>query len=128
MGKASIQTGIGCWDIYCLQHRIQPNGQLLSEKTVGGGNDAFKTFFSENGVGKHIPRVVYFDIEPTVCDQVRSRAYCQLYHPEQIISGKEDATNNYAHSNYTIGKVCDNIIQFWDRLVHFEIVLYIFYF
>jgi hypothetical protein len=34
------------------------------------------------------------DLEPTVCDEVRSGAYRQLYHPEQLISGKEDAANN----------------------------------
>merc|ERR1712166_232903 len=26
------------------------------------------------------------------------------YHPEQLISGKEDAANNYARGHYTIGK------------------------
>ena len=63
-----------------------------------------------------------------MCDEVCSETYCQLYHPEQINSGKEDAANNYACGKYTIGKVCDNIIQFWDRFVHFEIVLYFFIF
>jgi tubulin alpha len=48
---------------------------------------------------------VYVDLEPTVCDEVRSGTYRQLYHPEQIISGKEDAANNYARGHYTIGKV-----------------------
>merc|ERR1719192_2684294 len=28
----------------------------------------------------------------------------QLFHPEQLISGKEDAANNYARGHYTIGK------------------------
>ena len=27
-----------------------------------------------------------------------------LFHPEQMISGKEDAANNYARGHYTIGK------------------------
>ena len=62
-------------------------------------------FFSETGTGKHVPRAVYVDLEPTVCDEVRSGTYRQLYHPEQIISGKEDAANNYARGHYTIGKV-----------------------
>jgi len=70
-----------------------------------GGDDAFNTFFSETGAGKHVPRAVYVDLEPTVCDEVRSGTYRQLYHPEQIISGKEDAANNYARGHYTIGKV-----------------------
>jgi len=78
---------------------------MPADKTVGGGDDAFNTFFSETGAGKHVPRAVYVDLEPTVCDEVRSETYRQLYHPEQIISGKEDAANNYARGHYTIGKV-----------------------
>ena len=78
-------------------HRPQPDGQMPSDKTIGCGDDAFNTFFSETGAGKHVPRAVYVDLEPTVCDEVRTGTYRQLYHPEQIISGKEDAAS-------TIGK------------------------
>ena len=46
MDQAIIHTSIGCQNIYCLEHGIQPNGQLPSDNTVGGGNDVFKTFFS----------------------------------------------------------------------------------
>jgi len=27
-----------------------------------------------------------------------------LFHPEQLITGKEDAANNFARGHYTIGK------------------------
>jgi hypothetical protein len=33
------------------------------------------------------------DLEPTVLDEARTGTYRQLYHPEQIISGKEDAAS-----------------------------------
>ena len=36
-------------------------------------------------------------------DEVRTGTYRQLYHPEQLISGKEDAANNYARGHYTVG-------------------------
>ncbi|THG09492.1 hypothetical protein TEA_000137 [Camellia sinensis var. sinensis] len=35
------------------------------------------------------------DLEPTVIDEVRTGTYRQLFHPEQLISGKEDAANNF---------------------------------
>merc|ERR1719498_2356863 len=44
------------------------------------------------------------DLEPTVVDEVRTGTYRQLFHPEQLISGKEDAANNFARGHYTIGK------------------------
>ena len=73
-------------------------------KHIGGGDDSFNTFFSETGAGKHVPRAVFVDLEPTVVDEVRTGTYRQLFHPEQLITGKEDAANNYARGHYTIGK------------------------
>ncbi|KAF6175895.1 hypothetical protein GIB67_003383 [Kingdonia uniflora] len=104
IGQAGIQVGNACWELYCLEHGIQPDGQMPSDKTVGGGDDAFNTFFSETGAGKHVPRAVFLDLEPTVIDEVRTGTYRQLFHPEQLISGKEDAANNFARGHYTIGK------------------------
>ena len=34
---------------HSLEHGIQPDGQMPSDKTIGGGDDAFNTFFSETG-------------------------------------------------------------------------------
>ena len=36
------------------------------------GDDSFQTFFSETGSGKHVPRAVFVDLEPTVIDEVRT--------------------------------------------------------
>ena len=36
--------------------------------------------------------------------EVRTGRYRQLFHPEQLITGKEDAANNYARGHYTVGK------------------------
>jgi tubulin alpha len=33
--------------IFCLEHGIQQDCQMPSDKTIGGGDDAFNTFFSE---------------------------------------------------------------------------------
>nr|prf tubulin alpha [Physarum sp.] len=100
IGQAGTQVGNACWELYCLEHGIQPDGQMPSDKSVGYGDDAFNTFFSETGAGK----AVFLDLEPTVIDEVRTGTYRQLFHPEQLITGKEDAANNYARGHYTIGK------------------------
>jgi hypothetical protein len=49
---------------------------MPSDKTAGGGDDSFSTFFSETGVGKHVPRAVFVDLEPTVIDEVRIIKFC----------------------------------------------------
>jgi len=114
IGQAGVQVGNACWELFCLEHGIQPDGQMPSDKTIGGGDDSFNTFFSETGAGKHVPRTVMVDLEPTVIDEVRTGTYRQLFHPEQLISGKEDAANNYARGHYTIGKEVIDLVL--DRI------------
>ena len=109
-----------------MEHGIQPDGQMPSDKTIGGGDDSFNTFFSETGAGKHVPRAVFVDLEPTVVDEVRTGTYRQLFHPEQLITGKEDAANNYARGHYTIGKeivdlVLDRIRKLADQCTGLQV-------
>jgi tubulin alpha len=52
VGQAGLQTGSACWEMYCLEHAIQQDGQMPPDKTLEGGDDSFSTFFSETGLGK----------------------------------------------------------------------------
>lgn len=104
VGQGGIQVGNACWELFCLEHGIRPDGLMPSQQSVGAGDDSYQTFFSETGAGKHVPRSIFLDLEPTVIDEVRTGTYRQLYHPEQLISGKEDAANNFARGHYTVGK------------------------
>lgn len=55
-----------------------------------------------------------------VADEVRTGTYRQLFHPEQLITGKEDAANNYARGHYTIGKeIIDLVLDRIRKLVGF---------
>ncbi|KAH0699081.1 hypothetical protein KY284_013296 [Solanum tuberosum] len=85
---------------------------------VGGGDDAFNTFFIETGAEKHVPCAVFVDFEHTVIDEVRTGTYMQLFYPEQLISGKEDAANNFARGHYTIEKeIVDLCLDYIRKLV-----------
>ena len=81
------------------------------------------------------------DLEPTVVDEVRTGTYRQLFHPEQLISGKEDAVtwhtlyqaphcfylavcpledkeaNNFARGHYTIGKEIVDLVLDRTKLI-----------
>ncbi|XP_032815810.1 tubulin alpha chain [Petromyzon marinus] len=121
IGQAGVQMGNACWELYCLEHGIKPDGHLATHPDVTSVVDSsFNTFFSETGSGKHVPRAIFIDLEPSVIDGVRTGPYKQLFHPEQLISGKEDAANNYARGHYTIGKqivetVVDRIRKLSER-------------
>ncbi|XP_068207189.1 tubulin alpha chain-like [Palaemon carinicauda] len=112
VGQAGCQIGNACWELYCLEHGIEANGVMLKEEQKF--ESSFTTFFSETGSGRYVPRSVFVDLEPTVIDEVRTGPYRQLFHPEQLISGKEDAANNYARGHYTIGK--EIVDQVLDRI------------
>jgi hypothetical protein len=53
-------------ELYCLEHGIQPDGQILCHNATGGGGYTYNTFFSETPAGRHIPRAVLVDLEPTI--------------------------------------------------------------
>lgn len=57
--------GNSCWELYCLEHGIQPDGTITSGST-SLADSSFGTFFSETGAGKYVPRAVFIDLEPTV--------------------------------------------------------------
>lgn len=79
VGQAGVQIGNACWELYCLEHGIQPDGQMPSDKTIGGGDDSFNTFFSETGAGKHVPRAVFVDLEPTVVGMSRDKPTLKFF-------------------------------------------------
>ncbi|KYO38845.1 tubulin alpha-2 chain-like [Alligator mississippiensis] len=108
IGQAGVQMGNACWELYCLEHGLQPNG-IISE-TAEQTDSSFGTFFSETGAGKYVPRAVFIDLEPTVIGEIRTGTYRSLFHPEQLITGKEDAANNYARGHYTVGKQIIDVV------------------
>jgi len=104
IGQAGVQLGNSCWELYCLEHGINPDGMMPTDTTKGKETDAFNTFFSETPGGKHVPRAIFVDLEPSVGDEVRNGTYRKLFNPDQLLTGKEDAANNYARGHYTVGK------------------------
>lgn len=74
-----------------------------------------------------MPRAIFVDLEPTVIDEVRTGGYRQLFHPEQLISGKEDAANNFARGHYTGDGCCllgPNSIYFCSLSLTFFLLFY----
>ena len=65
IGQAGVQLGNACWELYCLEHGITPDG-LMPTDDNDENDDSFNTFFYETGNGKHIPRAIFVDLEPTV--------------------------------------------------------------
>ena len=39
---------------------------MPGDLSLKSGDDSYSTFFVETGAGKHVPRAVFLDLEPTV--------------------------------------------------------------
>uniref|UniRef100_A0A1B6K471 Tubulin alpha chain n=1 Tax=Homalodisca liturata TaxID=320908 RepID=A0A1B6K471_9HEMI len=102
IGQAGVQMGLSSWELYLLEHGLSKDG-FKENSAEGDINDTFTTFFEEiDGSNKFVPRAVMVDLEPSVIDTIRNN-YRELFHPEQLITGKEDAANNYARGRYSVG-------------------------
>lgn len=106
--------GAACWQLYCLEHGIGPDGQLSPGITKTEEGESTNAFFVHPAPGKYVPRAVMVDLEPSVIDQFQNSPYRMLFHPGQLICDKEDAANNYARGRYTVGKRLIDIVM--DRL------------
>jgi len=111
VGQCGIQLGNAVWTQYTAEHKIGKDGKLADDASK---DRYFTTFFEETGAGQFVPRQITVDLEPTVVDDIRVGPYAQLFHPEFLLNGKEDAANNFARGHYTVGK--EILDQVNDRL------------
>ncbi|KAK9508852.1 hypothetical protein O3M35_006313 [Rhynocoris fuscipes] len=109
MGQAGVQVGNAVWELFCLEHSVYPNG-LEAHPTPDKGEAIF--FLNPNG--KSIPRAVFCDLEPTPIDEIRTGSYRQLFNPDMMVTGKEDAASNFARGYYSIGNQMSDL--FMDRV------------
>lgn len=98
--------GNACWELYCLEHGIHPDGQMPSDKTIGYGDDSFNTFFSETGTGKHVPRAVFVDLEPTVVGKLVMLDTCMFITIICIIKLQADQIQFRIYFNLNIIMMC----------------------
>ncbi|XP_046350073.2 tubulin alpha-1 chain-like [Haliotis rufescens] len=115
IGQAGVQIGNACWELYCLEHGIQPDGQMPSDKTIGGVDDSFNTFFSETGSGKHVPRALFIDTDNSSVDAIRNGSYRQLFDPELLASGKTHAGSLYPKGYNILGRKLDRIRKLTEQ-------------
>ena len=112
IGQAGVQISNACWELFCLEHGIKPDGQTSPDQASESENYGRNTFFCEGETGKYSPRSVYIDLEPSAINEVRTGVYGKLFYPHDLISGKEDAANNYARGYYTVGtKVIEQSLE-----------------
>lgn len=67
VGQAGVQIGNSCWELFCLEHGVGPDGVMLEGSSLPNSrHDPFNTFFNTSSSGRHVPRAIFVDLEPTV--------------------------------------------------------------
>ena len=58
---------------------------------------------------------MYYKLQLLI-DEIRTGFYRRLFHPDMMISGKEDCANNFARGYYSYGREFDDLCQ--ERIRH----------
>lgn len=109
IGQAGCQIGSQVWEQYLCEHNIGQDG--WKNDKLADEDETFRCFFDEANVNhsegrndRFVPRNIFIDLEPNVCDDIRSGKMKDLFHPEYFIQSAEDAASNFARGHYTIGR------------------------
>eukprot|EP01084_Bolivina_argentea_P304516 525918_1 len=104
VGEAGINLGSTVWEQYNLEHSIDPSGNK-SMKNNDNEDESFRSFYEEGSDGKFRPRNLMVDLEPDIINNVKSSKYGNFLceQSEFLVSGKEDASGNFARGYFTVG-------------------------
>uniref|UniRef100_A0A182MUA2 Tubulin alpha chain n=1 Tax=Anopheles culicifacies TaxID=139723 RepID=A0A182MUA2_9DIPT len=100
LGQAGVQMASACWELYCLEHGIYPDGMFCDCSIY----EDCSAFFSCDRTGQCVPRVLLVDLEPSVVDEIRLGTYRELFHPNSLLTGCEDAASNFGRGHYRLGQ------------------------
>ena len=94
-----VQSGNGCWELFCLEHGMQPDGQLPPFHATDCIDDALITSPKTSSEIQPVPRSVMADLRAMVVDDVRTGTRRQPFHKE---AGIESAENSFARGCYAM--------------------------
>ncbi len=112
VGQCGNQIGGEFWKQLCLEHGIEPTGQLRKAPVVNPSvgttsiiDDRKDVFFYQSDDDHYIPRSLLIDLEPRVVNKLKNGKYKDLFNPENFFVAQDGggAGNNWA-SGYRQGE------------------------
>ncbi|CAL6106878.1 Beta_tubulin [Hexamita inflata] len=109
VGQCGNNLASTFWEGAMFEHQIQNDGLLIDPLEPVGNQSVY---FQEASNGRHVPRSVLVDLEPTILDKIRKGSIGGLFKPENIISGIDGAGNNWAKGHYIEGaEIVDSVME-----------------
>jgi len=114
VGQCGNQIGAKFWEVISDEHGIDPTGNYVGTSDLQ--LERLNVYYSEALSGRYVPRACLVDLEPGSIDWVRSGYFGTIFRPDNFVSGKGGAANNWAKGHYTDGaELVDNILEIVRR-------------
>ncbi|CAL1529352.1 unnamed protein product [Lymnaea stagnalis] len=110
VGQCGNQIGSKFWEVVSDEHGIDPTGNYHGDSDLQ--LERINVYYNEAAGGRYVPRAALVDLEPGSIDWVRSGRFGTIFRPDNFVSGKGGAANNWAKGHYTDGaELVDNIME-----------------
>jgi len=114
IGQAGCQVGQDIWELFCTEHKIQPDGRRDLENCPDLAEDmTYASFFSETSSQQHVPRAIFIDTDPCSRNEIFSSQYGRLFHPESVLGYNQDCKNNFFEGRFMANafKIKDDVLD-----------------
>ncbi|CAF3910640.1 unnamed protein product [Rotaria sp. Silwood1] len=110
IGSAGVEIGHRCWELYCLEHNLAIDGNIINKTEQ---NIPPVCFFSEKNDNNYRPRALFIDSHSLTIDEIKSSKYRNLYTDDQF----HLMTNSYETILDKIRKQIENYENFQGFII-----------
>ncbi|XP_049822697.1 tubulin alpha-4 chain-like [Aethina tumida] len=94
IGQAGVNLAESCWELFCLEHGISLDGNIVGESRCHI-DDSFSSYFTVSAAGTVEPRTIMIDLEPSAINNVKIGHLQKIFDHTKFVTGKEDTANIY---------------------------------
>lgn len=118
LGQAGVHAEYYFWKQLCHEQQINESG-VPNRAQSNGYNATHPHSFAERSNGTFTPRCLFIDGEEDVCDDlIRGGKLQNLFEPEFVITGNEDASSCFARGKFFVAKqVATQVVIEFRRLI-----------
>ena len=80
--------GLSCWELFCKENNIEPNGKLSNFYNLKNDEFPLPTFFNQTKENRFVPRSIFIDPDSTLIQSVKRGNYRDLFRQENFIKSK----------------------------------------